>query len=205
MLTILRAKLAEKKPTGEQLVGEQRQHRRHTVLFNASIYPIDVYRDIIIHDASPTGVMGEADIELEVGQTIHLSLDEKTFHSGAVQWARGRHFGINLQDRLKISGLSDRIDEGYETSHKPREERVGLRLAARLYTSQPPHPATVKNLSRRGMLLETSPDLLVGQQLLVRVSDRPLISGRIQWSHEGRIGLATEIEVPLLQMIYSED
>jgi hypothetical protein len=205
MLAILRAKLAEKKPTSEALVGEQRQHRRHAVLFSAAIYPIDVYRDIVIHDASPTGVMGEADIELEVGQTIQLSLDQKTFHSGAVQWARGRRFGISLQDRLKISGLSQQIDMGHETGHKPRQERVGLRLAARLYTSQPPHPATVKNLSRRGMLLETSPDLLMGQQLLVRVGDHPLISGRIQWCREGRVGLATEIEVPLLQMIYSGD
>lgn len=77
-----------------------------------------------------------------------------------------------------------------------------MRLSARLHTCQPPLPATVRNLSRMGMLLETVTPLLPGQQLLVRIGDKPLIAARVQWSREGSVGVMTKIEVPILQMLY---
>jgi len=204
MLNMLRARLSDRAASREPATIEQRRHRRHSVLFKASLYPIDLYRDAVIQDASRTGLMGEVDIELEVGQTLHVTMDDKIYYSGIVRWARGRRFGLDLDDELRFAGLSDKIDHGAALGHAPRAERKVMQLSARLHTGQAPRPATVRNLSRTGMLLETQTPLLPGQQLLVRIGARPLIAGRVQWSREDRVGIMTKIEVPILQMLYNE-
>lgn len=204
MLQLLRARLAARTQPVPPEQSEQRRHRRHSVLMKATVYPIDLYRDVIIQDASRTGLMGEADIELEVGQTVHVSLNERDHYTGVVRWTQGRQFGVDLRDELTLAGLSERIDHGSAIGHGPRAERVRLSLPARLHTGQSPRPGTVRNLSRTGMLLETVEGLLPGQQILIRVGGWGLISGRVQWSREGRIGIMTKVDVPILQMLYQE-
>lgn len=205
MLHMLRTRLAERAVSSEPENSEQRRHRRHSVLLKASLYPINLYRDAIIHDASRTGLMGEVDIELEVGQAVHLTLDDKVYYSGIVRWTRGLRFGLDLHDELQLSGLTDKIDHGSAMGHAPRAERQPMHLPARLHTGEAPRPATVRNLSRTGMLLETETPLPPGQQLLVRIGNRPSIAARVQWSREGKIGVMTKIEVPILQMLYNDN
>jgi hypothetical protein len=205
MLQLLRARLAARTQAVEPEQSEQRRHRRHSVLMKATVYPIDLYRDAIIHNASQTGLMGEADIELEVGQTVHVSLNERDHYTAVVRWAHGRQFGLDLQDELELAGLSEQIDHGSAVGHGPRAERIHLGLPARLHTGQSPRPAVVRNLSRTGMLLEAGSGLLPGQQILIRVGGWGLISGRVQWSGEDRIGIRTKVDVPILQMLYQED
>jgi len=205
MLELLRARLAARSQAAVPEQSEQRRHRRHSVLMKATVYPIDLYRDAIINDASRTGLMGEADVELEVGQTVHVTLNEREHYTGTVRWTHGRQFGLDLRDELKLAGLSEQVDHGSAIGHGPRAERIRLSLPARLHTGQPPRPATVRNLSRTGMLLETEQGLLPGQQILIRVGAWGLISGRVQWSREGRIGIMTKVDVPILQMLYQED
>lgn len=204
MLQLLRARLAARNQAAVPEQSEQRRHRRHSVLMKATVYPIDLYRDVIIHDASRTGLMGQADIELEVGQTVHVSLNERDHYTGVVRWANGRQFGLDLRDELKLPGLCGQIDHGSTLGHEARAERIRLSLPARLHTGQSPRPVTVRNLSRTGMLLEAEEGLLPGQQLLIRVGAWELISGRVQWSREDHIGVMTKVDVPILQMLYQE-
>ncbi|WP_303539881.1 PilZ domain-containing protein [Sphingomonas natans] len=184
---------------------EKRRHRRHKVRLAASLHPIDVYQDVVINDASRSGLMGESDIEVEVGQTLFVSLDELTFVSGTVRWTKGRQFGLDLDDPLNLPGLAPETDHGSEIGHKPRADRVKLDLPARVHFEQSTRPVTIRDLSRHGMAMEAGEGLLKGQQVLVRIRDRPLIPGRIQWNGGGRIGISSNAEVPLLQLLYSDD
>jgi hypothetical protein len=184
---------------------EKRRDRRHGVRLAASVYPIDVYQDVVIHDASRSGLMGESAIEVEVGQTLFLSLDEKTYVSGVVRWTKGPQFGLDLDDALDVPGIALEVDHGGVVGHKPRAERVRLNLPARLHFGPSTRPATIRNLSRHGMAIEAGEGLLAGQRVLVRIGDRPLIPGQIQWNGGGRIGISTIADVPILQLLYSDE
>jgi hypothetical protein len=184
---------------------EKRRHRRHKIRLAASVHPIDVYQDVIIHDASRSGLKGESGIEVEVGQMLFLSLDDTTYLSGTVRWTKGRQFGLDLDDPLDLPGLAPEVDHGSEIGHKPRADRVKLDRPARLHFGTSTRPALIRDLSRHGMAIEAGEGLLRGQQLLVRIRDRPLIPGRIQWNEGGRIGISSVAEVPLLQLLYSDE
>jgi hypothetical protein len=149
--------------------------------------------------------MGESAIHVEVGQTIFVSLNDKTYVSGIVRWTKGHQFGLDLDDPLDLAGLTGDFDHGRQIGHKARADRVKLNLNARLHSGQSTRPATIRDLSRNGMAMEAGEGLLTGQQVLVRIRDRPLIPGRIQWNAGGRIGVSTLAEVPLLQLLYSEE
>ena len=205
MFGLFRMRPAENAVAEDLEAREQRRHRRHKVRLAASIHPIDVYQDVVIHDASQSGLMGEAAIEVDVGQTIFVSPNEHTYVSGVVRWTQGRRFGLDLDEPLALAGLTGDVDHGEQIGHKPRAERVRLNLNARLHSGQSTRPATIRNLSRTGMAMEAGEGLLTGQQVLVRIGDRPLIPGRVQWSRGGRIGVSTLSEMPLLQLLYSDE
>lgn len=205
MFGLFRMRPAENALTEDFETRDKRRHRRHKVRLAASIHPLDVYQDVIIHDASQSGLMGEAAIEVEVGQTIFVSLNDKTYVSGVVRWTKGNQFGLDLDDAFDLAGLTGDVDHGKQIGHKPRADRVKLNLNARLHSGQSTRPATIRDLSRNGMAMEAGEGLLAGQQVLVRIGDRPLIPGRVQWNRGGRVGVSTLVEVPLMQLLYSDD
>jgi hypothetical protein len=181
-----------------------RLHRRHKVFLQASVYPIDTYCDILIRDVSETGLSAETDVQLDVGQAVHLSFDEKAFFTGVVRWVRGRRFGLEFKDAVTFP-IGINIDHGFAEGHRPRSARTSLNLTGRITTGRPPRPATVRNVSRLGMLIDTSAGLVTGQHLLVRLGKRPLVSGRVQWVRGGRMGVKTSQEISALQLVYCDD
>lgn len=168
---------------------DRRAGRRTAVYLRATIYPIDVFSDVRICDVSATGVRGESDVELAIGQTLHITTDERIYHVGTVKWTRDRQFGLELANAADIfGGAMAEVDHGDEEGHHPRSLRTEVNFAARLVGGRPPRPAVVRNVSSTGMLLDTSPGLLSGQHLIVRVGNAAPIYGRCQWSRDGRVG-----------------
>ncbi len=169
--------------------AERRRAHRTAVYLRATIYPIDVFADARIRDVSANGVRGEADVELAIGQTLHMTTDERSYHAGVVKWTRDRQFGLELADADAIFGSRFAVvDHGSEEGHHPRLLRTAIDVAARLVGGRPPRPATVRNMSACGMLLDTSPGLIPGQHLIVRIGNAPPVYGRTQWSRDGRVG-----------------
>jgi PilZ domain len=178
---------------------EYRRDARKSVLFRATIYPADLFADVIIQDVSLTGVMGESDIEMQIGQTIHLTTDERSFYPGVVRWTRGRRFGLQFNEAQTLFGAADLdLQHGDGEGQLPRAERIALGISAKLVVGRPPRPATVRNISRFGMQLETSSGFAPGHRLLVKLNHESPIHGRVQWSKEGKIGLKSFEPMPAM-------
>jgi hypothetical protein len=172
-----------------ELEAERRRALRRAVFMHATIYPVDVFSDARILDVSATGARAEADVELAIGQILHISIDEETYYTGKVKWTLGRQFGLELPDAARIFQASPaEIDHGRIEGHHPRPQRIKIDASARLVAGRPPRPATVRNMSVSGMLIDTGQGIKPGQHLLVRIGDKPLIYGRTQWSADNRIG-----------------
>jgi len=186
--------------------ADHRRHPRKSVFLDASIYAIDFFSDVVIHNVSANGFMGEADVELTVGETLHLTLDNKAYQTGTVRWTEGQTFGVAFDSPLaRIGAGDDEIDHGTLPEHKPRVRRTPLNIPGRLNLGRPPEPATVKNLSQSGMLLETGAHLQVRQHVLVKLGNRAPVAAVVRWCAEGRIGVETAEPVGILSLLYSND
>ena len=118
---------------------------------------------------------------------------EENYHTGKVKWTLGRQFGFELADADRIFlAAPTEIDHGRAEGHHPRPLRTLVDTSARLVAGRPPRPATVRNMSVCGMLIDTGPGLKPGQHLVVRIGNAPLIYGRTQWSVDNRIGFKAQ-------------
>ena len=184
--------------------ANHRRHLRRDVLLDASIYAIDFFSDVRIHNVSANGFRGEADVGLTVDEILHLTLDDKAYQTGIVRWARGKNFGVEFDTPLARTGAGDEeIDYGLAPEHQMRAQRAILNIPARLNLGRPPQPATVKNLSRSGMLLETSASCPAGQHVLVKIGDRSPVSAITRWCKDDHIGVETAEPIGLLSLVYS--
>lgn len=182
----------EDRPANRPVSLDQRRQKRYRVLLQASIFPIDSIDDVTVHNISEQGLMAETDVELAVGQVVHLSFDGTTHRSGTVRWIRGRRFGLHVEDCPGTPGVLDELEPETGPGQQSRSMRLSLSIPARMSSGRPRRPAMVRNLSRSGMSLETSAGLLVGQNLLIKVGRQPPIPARIRWTAGGRIGVSVE-------------
>lgn len=189
-------------PAGTPPIVDQRTQKRVRVLLQASIFPIDAIDDVTVHNISEHGLMAETDVELAVGQVVHLSFDGTSHRSGTVRWIRGRRFGLQVDECFGSLGTLDELEPETNPDHQSRSLRLSLNIPARMSSGRPRRPAMVRNLSRSGMSLETSAGLLVGQNLLIKIGRQPPISARIRWTAGGRIGVSVEGDqmAPLIGM-----
>lgn len=202
MFRLFRSKSKDRRSAAPALPSEQRRHRRHVIRLDATIYSLDVYQDVNIVGATPTGVIGEGSDDLAPGQLLHVSFGN-TYYPGVVRWTKGAQFGLDVDEDIEVPGLR-RTDARTQAGQPARAERIRLDLPARLHIGQSSRPALIRDLSRQGMAVETKPGLLAGQQVLVRAGSYPLIPGKVRWASERRLGIAASVEMPLLQMLYSE-
>lgn len=185
---------------------DRRNTRRRSVLLRSSVYPVDAFFDARIRDVSATGIRGESDLELAIGQTMHVTTDELTYHAGTVKWVQARQFGLHLPDALYMFGveLGD-IDHGHWEGHQPRAPRVRINPTARLLVGRPPRPGIIRNVSSTGMLLDTGPGLRPGQHLVVRAGNAHPVYGRVQWSKDGRCGFKAQNRISILSFVDMDD
>ncbi|MFD1612734.1 PilZ domain-containing protein [Sphingomonas tabacisoli] len=203
MLKRLKSFLADTEPDDVEN-SDKRQHKRHSVLLQATLYPIDAYCEAVVHDLSETGLMGEAEITLTVGQVVHLTVEKATL-TGAVRWTRGQRFGLALIGSNEIWTTLSEMEHGHKEGHQPRNRRVRLDTPAQLRTGRPPRPVTVRNLSQRGMLVDSAGALEPGQHVLVHINKRELIAGTVQWCNgAGRLGVRSDEPIGILSIVYSE-
>ena len=204
MLRSLGKRLFRSRSDG-QAPADQRRHPRRPVLLDGSIYPIDFFSDVLIHNVSAAGFMGEADVELTVGETLHLTLDDKAFQTGTVRWTEGQLFGVAFDTPLARDGAGDEeVDYGTLPEHQPRARRSSLNIPARLNLGRPPQPATVKNMSQSGMLLETSAELQPGQHILIKLGDRSPVPAVVRWRKDEQIGVETAEPIGILSLMFSD-
>jgi hypothetical protein len=205
MLNKIRSALGQVARSADQAMADQRRHPRRQVALDALIYPIDFFCDVMIQNVSSAGFMSEADVELDMGETVHLTLDDKGYQTAVVQWTEGRQFGASFETPLARYGAGYEMDFGTGANHRPRQRRIALQVPARVCLGGPVQPAVVRNLSQSGMLLEIDAALLKGQHVLVKLGNRPLIAGSIKWTEEGRIGVESMEPIGILSLVYSSD
>ena len=166
---------------------------RTPVFIGAALYPIDVFCDAQIRDLSADGLialMGETEVDLAVGQALHVTIDEQYYHLGTVKWTQDRRFALDLPNADAIFGHDFGDGDGAADAgqHSPGMH-IRYDASVRIVVGAPPIAATVRNLSSAGMLLDTTRGLMPGQHIVVKAQDMLPIYGRAEWTSGRSIGL----------------
>ena len=67
------------------------------------------------------------------------------------------------------------------------------------------HHATIRDVSRSGLRLESDAPVEEGQQAIVRLRNRPLMLTSVQWRMKGVIGVKAAERMQTLRLAYSSD
>lgn len=168
---------------------DQRREARRSVLRQATIYPIDTLADINVVNGSQSGIQGETSLELAVGETLHISFNEKTYCRGVVQWTTDHRFGLRFDEQIALAYAVHDVETATIPGQMARARRAEWNIMARIAGGRPARPALVRNVSPSGMQLELSGDLLEGQLVIVAMTGTPLTLSRVQWANDRRVGI----------------
>jgi hypothetical protein len=182
---------------------DRRVDPRHKVLLRADLFPVLGYAEMTVKNVSRGGLAGETEAPLQTGQPLLFSLDGSHYHLGSVRWARGRRFGLSLEDALAIFGLENETDPGFLNDHQTRAKRHELDTIGRIAICSRRQACMVRDVSQSGFRLETSALLAERQQVLIKLKDRPLVLGAVQWCAAGMVGVKTVERMATLRLAYS--
>lgn len=181
----------------------RRSDARRRVLLRAIVHPIDVHADSLILNMSRHGLMGESDAALVAGRTAHFAFEDNSYLRGEIRWTRGRRFGVRLERELLLFPADLETLDDVEVGARPR--RVPVRAAARLSMSAPPEPATIRNVSRAGMMLEMQGRQPTGRRLLIELGSDHLFAATVRWCDGKRLGVATDDPVCILALVQPDE
>ena len=184
--------------------ASRRHEARQRVLLRADLYAVSNQNTVTVTDLSRRGLSGTTDIELEVGQTVFVSLDEFTHCFGTIRWINQKRFGVKFSNPLEALPESSQTDTGYMPDHQERMLRVAASFQATISLCEPPCAARVRNVSKSGMMIETDLQLSTDQCLIVSLSDRKILPANVRWVEGERVGVKLANPVSILQLTYGD-
>lgn len=181
-----------------------RKEDRQRVLLRAQIHVVRLQSDLTVTDISRSGLRGMTDIELRLGQTVYISLDDLTHVAGSVRWIQDGRFGMKFSKLLDVLPECAHIDLGHSPCHQERMPRQATRFPAKISLSSWSSGARIRNVSKTGMMVETDLPVVPEQQLLVNLSDGKILNAMVKWVQGERVGIQLSTPVSILQLTYGD-
>lgn len=182
----------------------KRKENRQRVLLRAQVHVVRLQSDLLVTDISRSGLRGATDINLRVGQTAFISLDDLTHVAGSIRWIQDGRFGMKFSKMLDVLPASAHVDLGHLPDHQERMPRTATRLKARLSLSSWSSEARIRNVSKTGMMIETDLPVIPEQQLLINLSDGKIFDAKVKWVEGDRVGIQLATAVSILHLTYGD-
>lgn len=182
----------------------KRKENRQRVLLRAQVHVVRLQSDLLVTDISRSGLRGATDINLRVGQTAFISLDDLTHVAGSIRWIQDGRFGMKFSKMLDVLPACAHVDLGHLPDHQERMPRTATRLKARLSLSSWSSGARIRNVSKTGMMIETDLPVIPEQQLLINLSDGKIFDAKVKWIEGDRVGIQLATPVSILHLTYGD-
>jgi hypothetical protein len=153
-----------------------------------AIYHSGVRRDCEIRKISALGVMLGSDLEPALGDRVAVELATGQRVPGKVAWTRKRQLGIRFDDSIDTVALLNRklVSQAPERRTMPRLE---VRCTAHLKSGEHFMPATLRNISARGLQLEGDELPANGTFVSVFIEGLNVPSGEVVWRRDRLAGV----------------
>lgn len=158
--------------------------------------------DLRVLNLSRSGIMAECQVPLAVGEHVAIALDRAGPVSATALWVQGLRFGAQFASALPFEALwPPARPYGMPQPVRAGADRIVVdafaivhRLDAAVIQGR------IRNVSARGMLVETAAVLMPGQLIEVEV-DGWARRATVMWSRDGKAGLQLERPLTEVQML----
>lgn len=153
-----------------------------------AIHHCGARRECSIRKISSLGVMVGVDMAPALGDQVAIELATGQRPSGRVAWTGRKELGIRFDDSIDVVALLNRalVSQARERRTMPRIE---IRFGAHVKCGGQLWPATIRNISARGLQLEGDglPD--GGSYVSVFVEGLNIPAGEVVWKRDRLIGI----------------
>jgi len=145
-------------------------------------------RECSIRKISSLGVMVEVDMSPALGDQVAVELATGQRPSGRVAWTGRHQLGIRFDDTIDVIALLNRALVS-QTRERRTMPRIEVRCGAHLRCGGQLWPATIRNISARGLQLEGDglPD--GGSYVSLFVEGLNIPPGEVVWKRDRLIGI----------------
>ena len=138
-----------------------------------------------LQNVSANGAAGVTDRPLMPDQRIRLVFEGREEVAGIVRWVRENMAGIQFAEPI-----APQLVHGPGSASLPeRAPRYKVARAATIQGEFAPCPAVIRNISTRGMLIESRQPLRIGQDVEIRCGKMMPMSAQVRWVNGRQAGL----------------
>jgi hypothetical protein len=145
---------------------------------------------LVLKNISCRGASGVVGTPLPDHAAVTLLFEGGRSIAGQIRWSRGNEIGVELASPLPLAVLA-----GPPPTHATRERRFAVRRPVAIMLNGLERAAVIRNVSTRGMLIETVLGLSPGQAIEVVCGTALRVAAQVRWASNGRAGL--QLAVPL--------
>ncbi len=149
-----------------------------------------------LHSLSTHGASGRLAQPCSVGQRVRMRFACGLDIAGTVRRADSAGVGIAF-DRSMPSMIVEGEDLHRASSQRRRSPRFAFRRLTSLRLEGHDFPATIRNISRGGVLVDTDAVLARGQKVTIESGRLPPLEGEVRWYAHGRAGIMFPVLVTL--------
>ena len=111
---------------------------------------------------------------------------------GSVIWADEDRVGLAFDEREQVRAVLS----GRELAHPYRAPRLGLRCALEIRMGDRRVETECHDISESGIKVALALPDCEGEEAIVSLDGLEPVTGRVQWSHDGRAGISFERPIP---------
>lgn len=157
---------------------------------------------IRVLNLSQSGLMAESTVQLFPGERIDIVLDNSDPVPATMLWVEGRRFGAEFVVALPFAALLPRAaGRRAPQAARPATDRIVVDAAAVVRHAGVATPACIRNVSVRGMLIETAARLQRGQIIEIEADGWPAVGASVMWNRNGAAGLRLQKPLTEEQML----
>lgn len=157
---------------------------------------------IRVLNLSQSGIMAESTVQLSPGERIDIVLDNSDPLPATLLWVEGRRFGAEFVVALPFAALlPPTAGRHAPQAARPATDRIVVDAAAVVRHAGVATPACIRNVSVRGMLIETAARLQRGQIIEIETNGWPAVGASVIWNRNGTAGLRLKKPLTEEQML----
>jgi hypothetical protein len=170
---------------------ERRQHSRNVkVMRVARVKDFKLHAECLgmVRDVSSGGMMIDAQLPIEIGQTVAVALLDNRDFTGEVVWKDGHSFGIRFPEEIDVDDILAKPsirDDGL----RARLPRFSIDRSATILTDNESIKGQLIDISQRGAKLDCKAKLKMHMNILIRLDTARSVRASVKWQVGHLFGL----------------
>jgi hypothetical protein len=159
---------------------------RHVSLYRVGALTVAGRRELcVVRNVSAGGLMLTAYSAIEPGARIAVEFKQGESVHGVVAWSDGSNVGVRFDEPVDVAAILANPADGL----RPRMPRIGIESRITVREGDNLHQVRALDISQGGVCIESSAQLPIGADVVVRLEGLPPEGAVVRWRNGDCYGL----------------